>query len=134
MLCFLGYHYPTPKQLQNILKPDTSGLAVRWYDLGKELLTDDTVGILDVIKADNPNDASACCNKMLVKWLELKPDATWSQIITALINIGMKAAADSVISRLIKGITFYVTAIHVQLLLAKLCSIFYLLFQESINV
>ena len=107
MLCFLGHHYPTPKQIRNILKPDTSGLAVRWYDLGTELLTDDTVGTLDMIKADYPNDVSACCNKMFVKWLELQPDATWSQLIAALSNIGMKATADSVISCLIKGITFY---------------------------
>ena len=108
---YIGHQYPTPKLLRNILKPDTSGLAVRWYDLGTELLTDDTVGTLDVIKADHPNDVSACCNKMFVKWLELQPNATWSQLIIALINIGMKATADSVISCLIKGITFYVTAI-----------------------
>ena len=80
----VGYHYPTPKQIRNILKPDTSGLAVQWYDLGTELLTDDTVGTLDVIKADHPNDVSACCNKMFVKWLELQPNATWSQLITTL--------------------------------------------------
>ena len=92
-------------------------MAVRWYDLGTELLTDDTVGTLDVIKFDHPNDASACCNKMFVKWLELQPNATWSQLIIALINIGMKTTADSVISCLIKGIKFYtyVTAIHVHL-------------------
>ena len=91
-----GHHYPTPKQLRNILKPDTSGLAVRWYDLGTELLTDDTVGTLDVIKFDYPNDASACCNKMFVRWLELQPNATWSQLIIALNNIGMKTAAEKV--------------------------------------
>ena len=101
---YIGHHYPTPKQLQNILKPKTSGLAVRWYDLGKQLLTDDTVGTLDVIKADHPNDVSACCNEMFMTWLELQPNATWSQLITALSNIGMKTTADSVISCLIKGI------------------------------
>ena len=99
-----GHHYPTPRQLQNILKPDTSGLAVRWYDLGTQLLTDDTVGTLDVIKADHPNDVSACCNKMFVKWLQLQPNATWSQLITALSNTGMKTAAENVIKCLITGL------------------------------
>ena len=100
---YVGHHYPTPKQLRNILKLHTSGLAARWHDLGTELLTNDTVGTLDVIKADHPNDVSACCNKMFVKWLELQPSATWSQLIAALSNIGMKSAADSVIECLIKG-------------------------------
>ena len=78
-------------------------MAARWCDLGTQLLPDDTTGTLDVIKADHPNDASACCNKMFVKWLELHPSATWSQLIIALGNIGMNAAAENVIERLIKG-------------------------------
>ena len=78
-------------------------MAARWFDLGTELLTDDTVGTLDVIKADHPNDASACCDKMFVKWLKLQPSATWSQLIIALGNIGMNVAAESVIECLLKG-------------------------------
>ena len=111
MLYIIGHHYPTPKQLRNILKPYTCGLAARWCDLGTQLLTDDTVGALDVIKADHPNDASACCNKMFAKWLELQPSATWSQLIIALVNIGMKSAAENVIECLIKG-TYIATCIH----------------------
>ena len=78
-------------------------MAARWFDLGTELLANDTVGILYVIKADHPNDVSACCNKMLMKWLELQPSATWSQLIAALGNIGMNAAAENVIKCLITG-------------------------------
>ena len=100
---YVGHHYPTPKQLRNILKPDTSGLAARWHDLGTALLTNDTVGTLDVIKADHPNDVSACCNTMFAKWLELQPNATWSQLIAALSKIGMKTAAESVNECLLKG-------------------------------
>ena len=103
MLYIIGHHYPTPKQLQNILKPDTSGLAARWHDLGTQLLSAATVGTLDVIKVDHPNDAGACCNKMLVKWLELQPNATWSQLIMALENIGMNTAAENVNKCLTKG-------------------------------
>ena len=104
MLMYItGYHYPTPKQLRNILKPDTSGLAARWHDLGTQLLTADTIGTLDVIKTDHPNDASACCNKMFIKWLELQPSATWSQLVAALSNIGMNFAAEDVIKYLARG-------------------------------
>ena len=102
---YLGHYYPTPRQIKNVLKPDTSGLAARWHDLGTQLLTDDTVGVLDVIKADHPNDVSACCNKMFVKWLELQPNATWSQLITALSIIGMKTTAENIIKHFIKGLT-----------------------------
>ena len=89
-------HYPTPKQIRNILKPDTSGLAARWYDLGIQLIFGD-FSVLDVIKANHPNDASTCCNKMFVKWLELQPNATWSQLITALSKTGMNTAAEQII-------------------------------------
>ena len=107
ILYVVGHHYPTPKQIRNILKPDTSGLAARWHDLGTQLLTDDTVGVLDVIKADHPNDSSACCNKMFLKWLELQPNATWSQLIIALGIIGMRSAAENVIECLLKGLCNY---------------------------
>ena len=78
-------------------------MAARWHDLGRELLTNDTIGTLDVIKANHPNDISACCNKMLVKWLELQPSATWNELIVALNNIGMKAVAENVNKCLITG-------------------------------
>ena len=78
-------------------------MAARWHDLGTELLTDDTIGTLDVIKFDHPNDVSACCNKMFVKWLKLQPNATWSQLIAALRNIGMNIAAENVIQYLHTG-------------------------------
>ena len=129
MLCiiYIGHHYPTPKQLRNILKPDTSGLAVRWHDLGTELLTNDTIGTLDVIKADHPNDVSACCNKMFVKWLELQPSATWSQLIAALSNIGMKTVAESVIECLLKGI-LHVKFEYMSILLMHFHFIYLVLF------
>ena len=91
-------------------------MAARWHDLGTELLTNDTIGTLDVIKADHPNDVSACCNKMFVKWLELQPSATWSQLIAALSNIGMKTAAESVIECLLKG-TLHVKFEYMSILL-----------------
>ena len=98
----VGHHYPTPKQLRNIVKPDTSGLAAKWHELGTQLLADDTVGILKVIES-NHKDVSTCCNKMFEIWLQSQPNATWSQLISALNFIGMKALANSVDKHLIKG-------------------------------
>ena len=90
-------------------------MAARWYDIGSELFTDDTTGALDVIKADHPNDASACCNKMFMKWLELQPSATWSQLITALANIGMNTAAENVIKCLCKGTVHHMYCMNVSI-------------------
>ena len=94
LLFIVGHYYPTPKQIRNILKPDTSGLAARWFDLGTQLLNDTFV--LDVIKADHSNDASACCNEVFVRWLKLPPKAPWNQLTTALSNIGMNSAAEQI--------------------------------------
>ena len=99
---YIGHHYPTPKQLRNILKPDVSGVATRWYDLGMQLLADDATGALDVIKADHPNDVTTCCNEVFKKWLEMQPDASWSQLVMALNKIGLNVVADD-INKLIKN-------------------------------
>ena len=92
MLC-TGQDYPTPKQIRNILNPEASGVAVQWYDLGIQLLDDDGPGVLNVIKADHPNDAKTCCSVMFEKWLLKKPDATWSQLAAALTKLGMNSVA-----------------------------------------
>ena len=91
---YIGSHYPTPKQIRNILKPNTSGVAVRWYDLGLQLLDDDAgPGVLELIKADHRNNNNTCCNEMFVKWLQMKPDATWNELVRALNKIGLNSVA-----------------------------------------
>ena len=97
-----------PKQLCNILKPDVSGVATRWYDLGMQLLDGPTTGVLDVIKTDHPNDVTTCCNEMFKKWLEMQHDASWSQLVMALNKIGFNAMADD-INKLIKNGKHYLT-------------------------
>ena len=79
----------------NILQPVTSGVAKRWYDIGVQLLDTDS-GTLDVIKGNYPTDISTCCREMFKEWLERQPDASWSQLIQVLIDIGMKTLADKV--------------------------------------
>jgi len=103
-------HYPTPKQIYNFLKPETSGIAVQWYNLGLELLDDEGgPGILDAIKADNPNDVNICCKKMFIKWLLMKPYASWSQLVIALKRIGMNTAAMDLSNQLRRGNNTYFT-------------------------
>ena len=97
-----GHHYPTPKKLNNIFKPDLSGVATKWYELGMQLLQDDATGVLDVIKANHPNNVTTCCNEMFKKWLETQHDASWSQLVMALNEIRLNAIADD-LNKLIKN-------------------------------
>ena len=98
----IGHHYPTPKQLRDILKPDFSRVATKWSELGVQLLDDAETDILYVIKADHPSDVTTCCNEMFERWLRIQPDASWSQLVTALNKIGLKVVAED-INKLIKN-------------------------------
>ena len=98
----IGQDYPTQKQLHAIVKPEVNGVAAHWYDLGVQLL-DYATGVLDVIKADHPNDANKCCTVMFEKWLMLKPDASWNQLVTALTNLGLNSLAANLRSHLQTG-------------------------------
>ena len=77
-------------------------MATQWYELGVQLLDDASTGVLDVIKADHPNNVTACCNEMFKKWLEMQHDASWSQLVTVLNKIGLSTIADD-INKLIKS-------------------------------
>jgi len=107
----IGEDHPTLKEVLNCLKPEVSGVAAHWYDLGVQLLNDAT-GVLDVIKANHPNDANQCCTIMFEKWLMMKPDASWSQLVTALTTVGLKSSAANLIAKFRKGIaSIYIYAI-----------------------
>ena len=59
-------------------------------------LFDSNTAILNVIKTSHQCDDDRC-SEMFKTWLEMKPDASWSQLVTALKNIGMDTAADNVL-------------------------------------
>jgi len=84
------------------MRHEASGVVTRWYDLGVELL-DSNTAVLDVIKTSHQRDDDRC-SAMLKTWLEMKPDASWSKLVTALVNIGMKTAADNIQCSKITGI------------------------------
>jgi len=77
------------------MRQEAAGIATKWYDVGVELL-DSNTAVLDVIKTSQQHDNDRC-REMFKTWLQMKPDANWSQLVTSLNNIGLNAAADNVI-------------------------------------
>ena len=86
---------PNMKQLLKILREQP--IATKWYELGLELL--DSSSHLQVIKANNQNDVQSCCQEMFQRWLDVKPDASWSELVIALKSIEMTTAADAISKR-----------------------------------
>ena len=96
----------------NYVIRNESGVATRWYSLGLELL-DSNTAVLDVIKTSHQRDDDRC-SEMFKKWLEMKPDASWSQLVTALNNIELNTVARNIkISKLsLKGNHPYESDMH----------------------
>ena len=90
---------PDMKQLLQLMRD--KAISAKWFELGAELFEKDTA--LTAIQADYPNDVNRCCREMFKKWLDVNPDASWSQLVTALNKIGMAAAADVVSKQYISG-------------------------------
>ena len=88
----IGEH-PNMKELLEIMRKEH--LATKWYELGAELLENNDH--LEVIKANHQNDVQSCCHEMFKRWLDVKPNASWSQLVTALSNIEMTTAAVAII-------------------------------------
>ena len=88
------------KQLQEVMRIDGVDIVTQWRYLGLELV--DSNKILKVIEADYCKDTSACCRVMFEKWLQMKPDANWNELVSALKNMKMNTAADA-ISKLFKS-------------------------------
>ena len=82
------------QQLSEVMRIEHIEIATKWYELGLELV--DSNKILRVIEADHPNNVNRCCRVMFEKWLEKTPNASWTQLVSALDSIKMNAAADAV--------------------------------------
>ena len=76
------------------MKREASGVAAKWYKLGVELL-DSNTAVLDVIKTSQQRDDDRC-SEMFKTWLEMKPDASWSQLAKALTDIDMITGAKNI--------------------------------------
>ena len=58
-------------------------ISSKWYELGIELLDDNQVKQLKVIKADY-NEITRQCSAMLDYWLETHPSVTWNDLVAGL--------------------------------------------------
>ena len=90
--------HPKMTQLLEVMRIKDIGIAVKWFDLGLELVNDSN--ILQQIRDD---DANTCCRMMFQKWLEKIPDASWNHLVAALNKIGMDSAANVVGEQFISG-------------------------------
>ena len=72
---------PTIRVLQNSKIIATIG--PKWYELGIQLLDDDKVAQLEIIKT-NDSEVTRQCAAMLMYWLQSHSTATWHQLLEAL--------------------------------------------------
>ena len=81
LMFLIGNSKPTLKILQhaNII----TATSLKWHELGVELLDDNQIPQLDIIKANN-NDVSRCCSEMFSYWLQTHPNANWYELVAAL--------------------------------------------------
>ena len=69
-------------------------VAPEWYYLGLQLdLSENT---LNIIEKDTSHDASTCSRKMFSKWLSSNKDASYADLVDALVAIDKKDVADHV--------------------------------------
>ena len=72
---------PTLKKLQQTKIITAAGS--KWYELGKELLNEDQLTQLGIIKTNN-HEVTRCCAEMFLFWLRSHSTATWQNLVEAL--------------------------------------------------
>ena len=60
-----------------------TAVGSKWYELGIELLDEDQLTQLDIIKTNN-NEVTRCCAEMFLFWLRSHSTGTWQELIKAL--------------------------------------------------
>ena len=72
---------PTLKKLQQT--KIITAVGSKWYELGIELLNEDQLTQLDIIKTNN-HEVTRCCAEMFLFWLRSHSTATWQNLVEAL--------------------------------------------------
>ena len=78
---FLVSSKPTLKKLQQT--KIITAVGSKWYELGIELLNEDQLTQLDIIKTNN-HEVTRCCAEMFLFWLRSHSTATWQNLVEAL--------------------------------------------------
>ena len=95
-----GNECPEEKYLnRHVVKEIAAACAYQrdvWRDLGIELLGQGGIAELDVIKANNTDDVTKCCSKMLSLWLQRQIGASWNQLIEALVQVKLNRVAEEI--------------------------------------
>ena len=94
-----GSDHPAHKHLKHVRVL----IATKWYDIGLELMEEEDVKDLHVIKAKYATDISKACEEMLELWLRKRPKDTWNNLINAMKcpDIELNDAADKIEKMLI---------------------------------
>ena len=77
--------------LKDLYQHITPQYAADWIVIGT--LLDLPSGRLRAIEASWPTNAKWCCNKMLEKWLEMDPAASWGKLITVIESPAVSCSA-----------------------------------------
>ena len=78
-------------------------VASKWFELGAVLLDPKYQNELSTIEADSKNDATTCCRKMLIKWLNTDELASWDKLIKALKTNQLNDIASNIGQLLLQG-------------------------------
>ena len=79
-LYYLANSRPSKKKILDLVVPH---VTTKWYELGVELLAEEQVSQLDVIRT-NYNDTITCCREMFWYWLRSNPNASWYHLVECL--------------------------------------------------
>ena len=74
-----------------------------WKDLGIELMGQDIVVDLDIISANKRGDVVGCCSSMFSLWLRRQTEASWKQLIDALIKVKLNVLVSEIKKSLISS-------------------------------
>ena len=78
--------------------------ANKWRDLGMELMGQNAVTDLDMIRVDYPYNVKECCSRMFTEWHQRIPKASWKQLIGALKEVKLTQLASELEELLILSV------------------------------
>ena len=79
---YIQYTVKTTPLLKDLYELISPNFGAEWKVIG--ICLGLHIGELNIIEANYPNNARWCCNKMLEKWLEMDPNASWEKLFTAI--------------------------------------------------